>query len=826
MTGEQSRAGAQMSLGKKIRKLYNRVSEPIAATAQPPIGRVTDFIIFLKPVLPNVIIVLIGGAALNLTQGKDVLTNIGYSPLTQRVWFLGAIFLTGLCAWFWTRMITNDPNVIAKINRLTNVSHTIFFKEESIREDFNFSQPKENKFYQYYFPLFLGLCPFIFAFIALVRLNQRGGEVPIAIFGTLTVLALILLTIAITEYRAKQGHEPRLLRSDKVISADRTAVWTASAIGLSLLVWLAFTFSKYTIPQFIGPGGLAFGAFALLISAFSVFVILSHYSKLPIIAIFAAVYFLSDFKWKGWDATHEIRTVEGEIVRIEKMPIEKAFDRWLESREGHLRECEDHEEQQSSSAGSSQSKYCLPILFVSVTGGASRAGYFSQSVLTHLEEVSGFNLHKNIFSISAVSGGALGAVSYSAALQNRSRNLEPSVTNYSSDRFAKDLAKFNGDDFLSPTITGLLYRDPVDDLSLRVFHHLGYDDRSVVLEKAFERSWFKLYGPSTSDYSLIERVMRERAAADGNSVPFMLSDPFMELFPISIESEQQWFPALMLVGTHQETGKRILTGHIDPPDNVDILDLHDLTLRDVRASTAIMNSARFPIVSPPGAIVRDEEFFGHILDGGYFEGDGIETSLDIFADVVLAFKALKANSENELSIGVKYQDIRLEPIFIEINSDDTQPAPDKMRCYSDSCEIRTENPSVDGPSFLNEVLGPLTGLLSTRGGRGVLGAKRVSERIAKFTEFEREDVSPQYIQFDLCQLGSKESKERTAVSWSLSEISKARIDTILFDAPLNPPAHLIGTKKLDRMRWHEDAKNCVSKNRESAAQVLRIIKDR
>ena len=44
---------------------------------------------------------------------------------------------------------------------------------------------------------------------------------------------------------------------------------------------------------------------------------------------------------------------------------------------------------------------------------------------------------------------------------------------------------------------------------------------------------------------------------------------------------------------------------------------------DVRLSTAAHNSARFPLISPPGSICnQDQAIVDRIVDGGYFENYG------------------------------------------------------------------------------------------------------------------------------------------------------------------------------------------------------------
>ena len=105
-----------------------------------------------------------------------------------------------------------------------------------------------------------------------------------------------------------------------------------------------------------------------------------------------------------------------------------------------------------------------------------------------------------------------------------------------------------------------------------------------------------------------------------------------------------WRPLLIMNGTSSASGRRILTSHLamEQPENplfTDAYELRDLinlgTLghgrpRTVSLATAITGSARFPIVSPPG-VIHDglDRVVDRVVDGGYFENNGITTANEI-----------------------------------------------------------------------------------------------------------------------------------------------------------------------------------------------------
>src|SRR5262249_47331566 len=149
-----------------------------------------------------------------------------------------------------------------------------------------------------------------------------------------------------------------------------------------------------------------------------------------------------------------------------------------------------------------------------------------------------------------------------------------------------------------------------------------------------------------------------------------LECPFLMLRP----TKENWFPLLLLNGTSVETGRRIVTtlllptyasksgcptahrmesmsecllltqtiffhdllAEAFPPPGfwarfrraTNLDHLLDRGLDDIRLSTAAHNSARFPVISPPGAVrnspvnrPKDEknQVIDRIVDGGYFE---------------------------------------------------------------------------------------------------------------------------------------------------------------------------------------------------------------
>jgi hypothetical protein len=316
-----------------------------------------------------------------------------------------------------------------------------------------------------------------------------------------------------------------------------------------------------------------------------------------------------------------------------------------------------------------------PII-VAAEGGASRAAFFTASLLAHLEDLSDPTMPGNppdvhlfsrqLFAISTVSGSSLGAAVFAALLEDgwpRPRaeaaenalwfrsgkahgvsGVTPEALPPTSTR--KDVVQqILAGDFLSPAITTL-------SLDIWLPLHAIYQnqgDRTDFLEK----SWEQRYADPSGRTRGVVRSNLERGLSS--------------LAP----EENTWRPLLIFNGTSVTTGRRIITSTLYPlfksPDDTrldesvfrDSYDTYDLMCRrrtqaldgrctcslpgeklglqaprfrgcDIRVSTAASNSARFPIVSSHGDIHgADGGVIDRVVDGAYFDYSGIISALEL-----------------------------------------------------------------------------------------------------------------------------------------------------------------------------------------------------
>ncbi|WP_454916969.1 hypothetical protein [Xanthobacter sediminis] len=375
---------------------------------------------------------------------------------------------------------------------------------------------------------------------------------------------------------------------------------------------------------------------------------------------------------------------------------------------------------------------CPRPIIVAAAGGASRAGFFTASVIGHFldfaqhhdaftltradgsklvrgawddgritpeaaQALAGVDIANRIFAISGVSGGAYGAAVTAAALGARTGHATPCAGGAQPYWFGGGIATWQdclesltGGDYLTATFFGLAFHDQVQAF---------LEDRAALLEQAWERRFADI--ATTGD-----------AAA-----PWRLARPFLA----AERDPARWVPFLVLNGTSVETGQRIITTDLQPtyaarrpcpsggpqaecPLFTHAIDFHALVRADldVRLSTAALNSARFPAISPPGSIFQaDKDVVDRIVDGGYFENYGAESALELAQAMV------------DVAPG-------LAP-FVVVISNDPQ---------STLTEERTARGVVvpDAPEhvWLAEVTGPIDAISTVRGGRGRLAVTETS----------------------------------------------------------------------------------------------------
>lgn len=292
-------------------------------------------------------------------------------------------------------------------------------------------------------------------------------------------------------------------------------------------------------------------------------------------------------------------------------PLEKTFDSWLKSRQ-------DRQFFQDLNKP-------YPVYVVAAQGGGLYAAYQASVFLARMQDACP-NFAQHVFGVSGVSGGAVGATIFTAlakrhaenaAIANPAEGCGAPPANWDASIEARADAMLR-QDFLTPLISALLFPDffarfspvPIPSFS-----------RAIALENGFEQAW------------------RSTHPEDGEDAPNALEDGLLSYW-----SPEGVAPALFINTTEADTGRRMILSPLpelgERQRNYAQLAWRDqgANAPDMRLSTAMILSARFPWITPAGSIdifhrnsLTDEPVRrkARLVDGGYFENSGIETASDV-----------------------------------------------------------------------------------------------------------------------------------------------------------------------------------------------------
>jgi hypothetical protein len=579
-------------------------------------------------------------------------------------------------------------------------------------------------------PRVLALMPFCIAAMMLGEWSQ-----PPKVMAALAVVAAIILAALLVRRRVSERFKVRVPPS---ILALLAAFFSVATIAV-------FLHDPIVPSQSLGTIAVVFLFFAALLPIVAYLSIGTAKWRLPGFALVALALFALPALQPG---RHDIRSLH-DPVPTNRLALQPAVTAWIGSQRHHEKN--------------------PPLVVVTTAGGGISAAVWTGLLLAALQDQDP-RFASRIFAISAVSGGALGAATFVASIpplrvstaagrapcENLTLEHLPACQSFGTVHAALS------QDFLAPTVAAYLFADTFGP-TLAWLLGDRIPNRAAALEQVWENACALAGCPA-----LAGSIHRLRAGLD-------------------------WRPALFLNGTHVESGKRVVTSplaltmeHFD-----DALDFFHLHGRDIRVSTAVLNAARFPYVTPVGRIIgNDRTPRGHVADGGYFENYGAETG----AEVLRAALGVLRTFPNTV-----------RPVVIEISSDPALTSRDLARgrafdmraaCGTAGGDaLVTISPDMPLPidcaeregSRAPQLLGPADVLLATRSARGVQTTRRVWRQAVA--------AGGTAVQFTLCRQG--EDPERPPLGWSLSQATLRAIAEDVADI-FNPTESADGCRNANR----------------------------
>lgn len=607
----------------------------------------------------SLIIVLFTVVALEYVgQIKDIVVGLSHpESALQVVFFVLAVNWLAFQSWGWARFIYNR----------TCMTHDGHRGEAG---------------YQRFLIDWLPRIYAVVAFFAAFRAAHRAGVDNIA-YGIIAVGILVLLFLI---YRRDIGKKTAVV----VNKLPHNFIFHFTIIVLAVTTVSAI-WSPVAFGHLLGAGAVVFLGLGSIIPVGTMLVNLARENGFPVVGflLLLAVVF------SPFNDNHHVREITGEKSDTAAYSLEESLQAWLKQRD--------------------TSK---PMVLVATAGGGLRASYWTGVVMGRFQDlIPEFN--QQVFAVSGVSGGSVGAVFYNGALAN---DVDCAKGGNTAPCFEPKLLNAIGQDYLAATAASMLY----GDLIQRFLPFSVFNDRAAALEESWEAGFDATYPNANCG----------------------LEKSFTSFFPPGTCSTG-WLPRLLINGTYEETGRRLLTTSfkVEPELFLDTHDFYSLNEQAaIRASTAALNSARFSYVSPAGTF---GDSTGHVIDGGYFENYGANTLTNLI-------DWLSRHKDKPLANGL---------IVIGISNDSTIP----LEQYDVSAVPATKPAN----KVMNEVLAPIIGLASTRGGHGMMAYKEM----AQFTEelnvslMENNNTQADMLHFYLAE----NSEQSPPLGWILSEQAKANM---------------------------------------------------
>jgi hypothetical protein len=532
----------------------------------------------------------------------------------------------------------------------------------------------------------------------------------------------VLVHVFFKRRRGWFGVPPYRMIEDRVKAmpgGDLVLIWAAAILSFALLV--AFMVWPVSLPQTLGaPAIVMLGLVGIVLfgSMVLTYAFLA-YGQPAATALALALAVLFGF----WVDNHDVRLSEDAPALVRAAPAEH-YTRWRQAHPGY-----------SPIAGRE------PVILVAASGGGIRAAYWTAANLAEADSLPGFG--DNLFAISGVSGGSLGAATFTAL-----RHVPGSDR---SQALGVRVRGVLGSDFLSPVLAGLLF----PDLAQRF---LPFTVRAADRQRFLELSWEQAVGASVGE----------------TANP--LSRAFTELYA---PPQGPALPSLLLNATLVDSGRRAIVSNLDVrgfPDTLDLL-APDVSTHRILLSAAAGASARFTYVSPAGRLTWTQETPAgdklehrlRVVDGGYFENSGTATVMDLLTAL------RKAHGD------------RLYPILVLIRNDPNASAVCRRGSGHPDKDLSGDASSGIADDLLKEVATPIRALLNARTARGRLaevGAARAVEASGgAVIEFSLAAVLQSAIEAaagDEAKLALLQQRAiEPPLGWSLSEEVRQEMDRAL-----------------------------------------------
>lgn len=581
----------------------------------------------------SVVMTLLFAAGINLAPQSREVFLVAVEQPSHLLWMMAATAILAFTSWFSARLMLRYKSDFERYFPATHgqsAGATAALPTGAVSLD-----PDKLAAIIFNLPRLIGAVAFLAVAIALavaafVDGAPKLGLIVAAVLNGIGAVAFYLVTRAI-----KWGSTPAI-SGYPTFSTDLWALpekfkdigylLMAMTVALFLGGWLApVTYSGY-----IGTIAIL----ALAVSGWIAGLVTLHVWQRNTAAPLVVVIPLFLLLFSLCNDNHAIRTLPGDGLADARPDLKEFYARWVER----------HQERPA------------PLIIVATSGGGIRAAYWTANVLGTLQDKYP-RLHEDLFAISSVSGGSIGAAVFETLLvdaRKSGNNLVPDCTlEGKKPGFATCGREVLSGDFLAPTLMSMLYPDVMQRFLPVAF----LPDRASALEQSWEAGWNKV-GP------------KGRFA-----MPF---SAFWTRKPTDLA-----LPALFLNSTSTVRGQRIMTSTVKFDSGLreatDLLQMGPQDRRlNLRVSSAANNSARFPYVGPTGKYQADPQ--DGVVDGGYFDNFGAVTAQELVIQLQRMIDENKTKPGRPT--GIVVIQISNDPLFVGelVSNNQSMNEEDNERC--------------------------------------------------------------------------------------------------------------------------------------------------
>ena len=534
----------------------------------------------IYPLLYAIFIVVVAwwGFVIN-QQGEDFFTSFVEDP-GSRIYFAKSVAaLSAWCLIFWytSRILLRLKNIehthenfvsklIEWLPRILGIAPILIFIYSLNRARLRIESPLRSQFYLYLITCMVtGALLFSF-YIARARIAKKLG---------------IELEPNTTRFK------PGKITLKQLFSNRITQYVILIVIFLSVIIFFSFLLpvaSGYA--QRLKPATVLLIGYSFFTILFTVFLSLIDIRRSP----FGVIIFLYIITASRCNDNSELRTVAFQKIP-ERETLGENLKTWVRIRLGPAV----NRMQQGN-----ETRSFYPLVLVAAEGGGIRAMNWTAQVLQRLEEIEpGFNDH--VYAISGVSGGGVGSVFYDAYYRDKRMGVFDYQSSKRSDSLFREALS---SDFLSDVTGAFLFQENLQRL-------LFWPVLSFNRDRRLEDSWSQAY----KDKLLVKTF----------------EEPFLHLWECDSALRYR-VPNLIINGVLAESGQKAITSNLDLKsdssrafeDEVDVLQTLGY---DVPLKTAASLCSRFPLITSGGLLKKENGAdLGHVVDGGYKENTGIETT--------------------------------------------------------------------------------------------------------------------------------------------------------------------------------------------------------